>query len=96
MRKKAVIKLQNSRLMQIRFHKLYHWKGAMKYHEAKNPGKSKQCLGTNRYLAHKSILTLSMPYLNKHLKSHVEVAQKPEEIKQLLEIGFEYIYEKTD
>jgi len=94
-RKEVAVKMNNPRLLKITFHTLRHWKGTMEYHRTKDILHVKQLLG------HRSIKS-TMLYINidkalftvKSDEFHVKVASKPEEIKALLEVGFEYVCEK--
>jgi len=94
-RKKSAAKLQNPRLLQIHYHTLRHWVGTMEYHKTKDPWHVKRVLG------HKSLQSTEI-YINIEQalfeeapeEFHVKVAEKPEEIKALLEVGFEYVCEK--
>jgi integrase len=94
-RKRNAVKLQNPRLEQITFHTFRHWKGTMEYHRTKDPWHVKTLLG------HKSIRNTEL-YINIEQaifqaetdEFTVKVAEKPEEIKALLEVGFEYVCEK--
>ena len=96
-RKQLVAKLQNPRLLNISFHTLRHWKATMEYHKTKNPHYVKQFLG------HKSIQNTEL-YINiEHTLFEsgndnftVRVAEKPEEVKALLEVGFEYVCQKDN
>lgn len=96
-RKRLAIKLQNPRLSNISFHTLRHWKATMEYHKTKDPYYVKQFLG------HKSIQNTEL-YINiEHTLFEsgsdnftVKVAEKPEEIKALLEVGFEYVCQKDN
>jgi integrase/DNA-directed RNA polymerase subunit M/transcription elongation factor TFIIS len=94
-RKRIAAKLQNPRLEQITFHTFRHWKGTMEYHRTKDPYYVKNLLG------HKSIRNTEV-YINiEHAifqsetdEFTVKIAEKPEEIKALLEVGFEYVCAK--
>ena len=94
-RKRAAAKLQNPRLERITFHTFRHWKATMEYHRTRDPYYVKQLLG------HKSLRNTEI-YINvEHAifqsetdEFNVKVAEKPEEIKTLLEVGFEYVCEK--
>ena len=94
-RKKAAVKLQNPRLLQIHYHTLRHWVGTMEYHKTKDPWHVKRVLG------HKSLKSTEI-YINIEQalfeeapeEFHVKVAEKPDEIKALLEVGFEYVCER--
>ena len=94
-KKRLAKKLGNPRLRRITYHTLRHWKATMTYH------KTKDSLYVKEMLGHKSLnTTLLYIQLDKALFSggrdefHVKVAEKPEEIKELLEVGFEYVCKK--
>jgi len=95
-RNRLAHKLGNPRLKQITFHTLRHWKATMEYH------KTKDILHVKEFLGHRS-LDSTLTYINieraifgagEHSEFHVKTAQTPEEVKALLEVGFEYICEK--
>jgi integrase len=96
-RKRLAAKLQNPRLLNISFHTLRHWKATMEYHKTKDPYYVKQFLG------HKSIQSTEL-YINiEHTlfdsgndNFTVKVAREPEEVKSLLEVGFEYVCQKDN
>lgn len=94
-RKALAHRLGNPRLLRISLHTFRHWKATMVYHETKNPVLVKELLG------HQNVdTTLLYIQLEKSLfKSssddfEVKAVKDPEEIKGLLEVGFEYICEK--
>lgn len=94
-RKRASVKLQNPRINYITHHTLRHWKATMSYHETKD------ILHVQQLLGHRKIdNTLIYVHLEaaifqtKNDNFHVKAAETPEEITQLLEVGFEYICEK--
>ncbi len=96
-RKKIARKLSNPRLLQIHFHTLRHWKATMLYHQTKD------ILHVMQYLGHKKIEnTLLYIQLEQALFQEssdeftVRVAAKPDEVKQLLETGFDYICQQDD
>ena len=95
-KKRLAHKLQNPRLLRIGFHTIRHWKATMEYH------KTKDILYVKNLLGHKKIENTEI-YINLERaifgdetaqEYHVKVASKPEEIKALLEVGFEYVCEK--
>ena len=94
-RKALAAKLKNPRLLRIGFHTFRHWKATMEYH------KTKDILHVQRLLGHKNIEN-TMIYIDveralfqtSNDEFHVRVAKSPEEIKALLEVGFEYVCEK--
>jgi hypothetical protein len=88
-------KLGNPRLLRIRFHTLRHWKATAEYH------KTKDILYVKELPGHRKIDTTTLYIqLDKALfpgspdEFTVRVAAKPEEIKGLLEVGFEYVCQK--
>jgi integrase len=94
-RKRLSMKLQNPRLLEISFHTLRHWKATYEYHRTHDPYYVKQFLG------HKSLKNTEI-YINIERtlfepgsdEFTVKVAEKPEEVKSLLEVGFEYVCQK--
>ncbi len=94
-RLKASTKLQNPRLLQIHYHTLRHWKGTMEYH------KTHDIMHVRQVLGHKSIES-TMVYINIEQvlfedapeEFHVKAASDPKEIKELIEVGFQYVCEK--
>ncbi|MCJ7425503.1 tyrosine-type recombinase/integrase [Candidatus Bathyarchaeota archaeon] len=97
-RKRLAETLQNPRLLRISFHTFRHWKATTLYHQTKDP------YYVQHFLGHKK-LTSTEIYINiEHTlfeagandEFTVKVAEKPEEIKALLEIGFEYVLQKDN
>jgi integrase len=97
-RKRLAENLQNQRLKKITLYTLRHWKATMEYHRTKDIVYVQQLLG------HKDIKN-TMIYINiEHAlfgagdndEFTVRVTEKPEEIKELLQIGFEYVCEKDN
>jgi integrase len=95
-RNRLSITLQNPRLVKIHFHTLRHWKATTTYHQTKDPYYVQHLLG------HKSLKSTEI-YINiEHSlfeagandQFTVRIAEKPEEIKELLEAGFEYVCQK--
>lgn len=94
-RKRLAAKLQNPRLLEISFHTLRHWKATQLYHQTKDPYYVKQFLG------HKSLKNTEI-YINIERtlfepgsdEFTVKVADKAEDVKALLETGFEYVCQK--
>ncbi|MEM2688840.1 MAG: site-specific integrase [Candidatus Bathyarchaeia archaeon] len=94
-RKKTALKLANPRLLQISFHTFRHWKATMEYHKTKDPLHVKELLG------HKKLDTTLMYiqiekaiFQDSNDEFTVKIAKTPDEIKELLEVGFEYVCEK--
>jgi integrase len=96
-RRRLAAKLQNPRLLRISFHTLRHWKATYEYHRTKDPYYVKQFLG------HKSLKNTEI-YINIERtlfepgndEFTVKVTDKPEEVKSLLEVGFEYVCNKDN
>lgn len=94
-RRRAAKKLQNPRLLKIHFHTFRHWKATMLYHQTKDILYVKEFLGHKRIedtLLYVQIAEVIFKETNDEFT--VRVATKPEEIKALLEVGFEYVCEK--
>jgi integrase/predicted RNA-binding Zn-ribbon protein involved in translation (DUF1610 family) len=90
--------LQNPRLKKITFYTFRHWKATTEYH------KTKDILYVQQLLGHREIKN-TMIYINiEHTifglssddEFHVRVTENPEEIKTLLETGFEYVCQKDN
>jgi len=90
-RRRAAEKLGNQRLTQITFHTFRHWKATMEYY------KTKDILYVMRLLGHKNIKnTLIYTQLVdfKNEDDYIcKVASTNDEIKALIEAGFEYVCE---
>lgn len=94
-RKRIARKFDNPRLLKITFTTLRHWKATSYYHEVRDILKVKQLLG------HKTLRS-TMIYIDIEKAIYgelsqeftVKVAETPEEIEKLLEVGFEYVCEK--
>ena len=95
-RKSLAHKLQNPRLLKITYHTFRHWKATMLYHQTKD------IYYVAQFLGHKDIRN-TMVYINiehaifgasDNSEFTVRVVEKPEEIKALLEVGFEYVLQK--
>ena len=94
-RKRLAANLQNPRLLKISFHTFRHWKATMLYHEKRDAYYVKQFLG-HKYIANTDIYinierTLFEPSSDEFT---VKIAETPEEVKGLLEVGFEYVCSK--
>jgi len=96
-RKRIAQKLQNPRLKQISFHTFRHWKATMLYHKTKDPYYVKDFLG------HKSLKSTEI-YINIERtvfepssdEFTVRVTDNAEDVKALLEVGFEYVCQKDN
>jgi len=94
-RKRLARNLQNPRLERITFHTFRHWKATMLYHQTKDPYYVKQFLGHKTLKNTEIYITVEKTIFGEYGDEFtVKVASKPEEIKALLEVGFEYVCEK--
>lgn len=93
-RKRLASKLQNPRLLRISFHTFRHWKATMLYYQTKDPYYVKQFLGHKSIRTTEIYITIERTIFEPSSNNYrVKVAEDPEEIKGLLEIGFEYVCE---
>ena len=94
-RKALAVKLKNPRLLRIGFHTFRHWKATMEYigqrifFTFKDLLKHKNIKNNIIYIDVERAL-----FQTSSDEFHVRVAKSPEEIKALLEVGFEYVCEK--
>ena len=92
-RKRIATKLQNPRLLQVKFHTFRHWKATMEYH------KTKDILHVMQMLGHRNIQnTLIYTQLidSKDEDYIAKVATSEKEICQLVELGFEYVCDHNE
>jgi len=92
-RKYLAKKFGNPRLLKITFHTFRHWKATIEYQ------RTKDLLYVKKILGHRS-LNNTLRYtrvVDFHSDEYVcRVAQKLDEVKQLIEDGFEYVTEMGD
>jgi len=94
-RKRLARKLQNPRLLRISFHTLRHWKATTLYHQTKDIIYVKEFLGHRRIETTMLYIQLAETIFKETTDEFtVRVANKPEEITQLLEVGFEFVCQK--
>jgi len=94
-RKVLTRKLQNPRLLRISFHTLRHWKATMLYHQTKDILYVKEFLGHKRIDTTLLYIQLAEVIFDESTDEFtVRVASKPEEITELLEVGFEFVCQK--
>jgi integrase len=93
-RRKAALRLQNSRINQITFKTLRHWKATTEYH------KTKDILYVMQMLGHKNIKnTLIYTHLVKFDSADdwiCKVASSSTEIQALIESGYEHVLTRDD
>ena len=97
-RKKAAYKLGNPRLLRITFHTFRHWKATMELRKTKDPWYVKQLLGHKRLESTERYIHIVRAIFGESSNDEftVRVAKEPNEIKKLLEDGFEYVCSKED
>ena len=95
-RQRLATKLQNSRLLKITFHTFRHWKATTLLHQTKDPYYVKEFLGHRSLKNTEIYITLERTIFNEYGDDEftIKVAEKAEDIKSLLEVGFEYTCEK--
>lgn len=94
-RKRLARKLQNPRLLQMSFHTLRHWKATMLYHQTKDVIYVKEFLGHQRIETTMLYIQLAEILFKETTDAFtVRIASKPDAIKQLLEVGFEFVCQK--
>jgi integrase len=90
--------LQNPRLKKIKFYTFRHWKATTEYH------RTRDILYVQQFLGHREIKNTMIYIAIEHTtfglsaddEFHVRVTEKTEEIKALLETGFEYVCQKDN
>ena len=87
-RQRLAAKLGNSRLMQIHFHTLRHWKATMEYHKTKDILHLMQLLG-HKNIKNTLIYTQLVNFESDEYTS--KVAHTVEEACELVEGGFDYV-----
>jgi len=96
-RKRLAVKLQNPRLRKISFHTFRHWKATRLYHETKDPYYVKDFLGHKELRNTEIYINIERTIFEDSNDGFtVKVAENPEDIKSLLEVGFEYVCQKDN
>jgi integrase len=96
-RQKVAMKLQSPHINQITHHTLRHWRATMSYHETKDILHVQQLLGHKKIDSTLIYVNLeSAIFQTENDNFHVKTATTPEEITQLLEVGFEYVCQKDE
>jgi integrase len=95
-RRRLATTLQNPRLLKIHFHTLRHWKATITYHQTKDPYYVQHLLGHKSIKSTEVYINIEHSLFGGDLNDQftVRIAEKPEEIKELLEAGFEYVCQK--
>jgi integrase len=96
-RKRLARKLQNPRLLRISFHTFRHWKATTLYHQTRDPWYVKDFLGHKSIRSTEIYITIERTIFEPSSDEFtVRVTNKPEEVKALLETGFDYVCEKDE
>jgi integrase/ribosomal protein L37AE/L43A len=97
-RKRLAATLQNPRLLRISFHTFRHWKATMLYHQTKDPYYVQHFLGHKKLESTEIYINIEHTIFEAGANDEftVRVTDKPEEIKSLLEVGFEYVLQKDN
>ena len=95
-RRRLTASLQNPRLTKIHFHTLRHWKATITYHQTKDPYYVQHLLGHKALSSTEVYINIDHALFEAGANDQftVRIAQEPEEIKELLEAGFEYVCQK--
>ena len=98
MRKGVAERLQNPRLLRISFHTFRQWKATTLYHQTKYPYYVQHFLGHKKLNSTEIYINIEHTLFEAGANDEftVRVAEKPEEIKTLLELGFEYVLQKDN
>jgi len=93
-RNKLAKKLCNPRLRQITFKTFRHWKGTVEYHKTKDIMHVKSLLGHKELKSTQVYVHIERAIYGASNEDefHVKTAKTEEEIKELLEAGFEYVF----
>ena len=94
-RKRLAKNLQNPRLLRISFHTFRHWKATMEYHKTKDPLYVKELLGHKKLDTTLLYIQIERTIFKESNDQFiVKIARTPEEVKKLLEVGFDYVCQK--
>lgn len=95
-RRKLAVKLQNPRLLNVGFHTLRHWKATMLYHKTTDPFYVKDFLGHTSMKNTEKYVNIERKMFAEYANDEftVKIAQSPQELTVLFEVGFEYVCQK--
>jgi len=95
LRKRLTNKLDNPRLLRISFHTFRHWKATLEYPKTHNVLHVKELLGHRRLDTPLLYIQLENAIFQSDSdKFNVKAVSEPEQVKALLEVGFEYVCKK--
>jgi integrase len=90
-------KLANPRLNHITFHTFRHWIATKFYHQTKDPHYVKDFLGREKLRNTEIYINIGRTTFEPTSEElTVKIAEKPEEVKALLEVGSEYVCQKDN
>jgi integrase len=90
-RKRIAYKLQNPRILRIKFHTLRHWKGTMEYHKTKDILHVKQLLGHKRIENTLMYVQLAEELFKDEIGYVSKVAKTEAEACVLIDNGFDFV-----
>ncbi len=94
---KRNIEARERELLKISFHTFRHWAATMLYHKTKDPLLVKEFLGHQKLDTTLLYIQIEQALFKEtSAEFTVKVAKNPNEVKALLEVGFEYVCEKDD
>ncbi len=96
-RAKQAFKLGNVRLKEIHLHTFRHWKATQLYYETKDPYYVKDFLGHRELRNTEIYINIERTIFQSGTDGFtVKVTDKVEDVKSLLEVGFEYVCQKDN
>lgn len=96
-RKRLATILNEPRLQRISFHTFRHWKATTLYHQTKDIYYVKEFLGHKSIKNTEIYITIERTLFDStNDEFNVKITKDPEEIKELLETGFDYICQKDE
>jgi len=91
-RRRIAQSLSNPRIRSISFITFRHWKGTMEYHKTKDPYHVKNILGHKHLATTETYINLEAAVFDeKSDEFHFKVAENLEEVRRLIEVGFDYV-----
>ena len=83
------------RLLRISFHTFRHWKATIEYHKTKDPLYVKELLGHKKLDTTLLYIQIERTIFKESNDQFiVKIARTLEEVKKLLEVGFDYVCQK--
>jgi len=89
LRKRTTVKLANPRLLQIHLHTFRHWKATTEQHKCQDVYHVKQILGHKSVKSTEIYIHIDQMHSNYGTDEYItKVANTPDEIRKLIELGF--------